>query len=269
MSQSADDYKQAAQMLPLEYLGSLFSASGVDEAAVKAIHIKALFEDNKTMLGQAGGSIDGLQLRSGQALAKHFQDMAKRGTAHQKSNTDTLTWLVMLDNHISWLDKQIDNSEKDFAATDGEEWREKLALKILDKDAIPERKDGETMEAYRERLEQSLIDEMLDDEGNIKPEYKDDPEYGKYAEWAEWKFDRREAKALKAETSRPGISEAEKTTKITEFTKTASSERMYEARLQLKSDEKANDQLSEARNESVDQEVSTVSASSADNSFLG
>ena len=96
-------------------------------------------------------------------------------------------FLITLNNlhdQIAALGRDVDDAEKGFAERYGEAWREDLALKIVDKDLIPQRMDGESLEDYRERVEDVLMDELLDENGNIKPEYKDHPEYGEFAEWA-------------------------------------------------------------------------------------
>lgn len=65
--------------------------------------------------------------------------------------------------------------EEQFQKTDGDAQREKLALKILDEDEIPQRREGESMEACRERLEVRLIDEVLNEDGSIKDAHLQNP----------------------------------------------------------------------------------------------
>jgi len=90
--------------------------------------------------------------------------------------------------YIKQLQGSIDKLETSFQARDGDEWREKLALKILDPDDIPQRRNDESIEAYRERLEPILIKRMLNADGSIKKEYQDGP-LSDYAQWAQKKFD--------------------------------------------------------------------------------
>ncbi|WP_143742955.1 hypothetical protein [Maricaulis sp. W15] len=48
------------------------------------------------------------------------------------------------------------------------------------------------MEDYRARLEDELIERMIDPEtGQIRPEYANDPELSQYAEWAQARYDAR------------------------------------------------------------------------------
>ena len=100
-------------------------------------------------------------------------------------------FLITLNNlhdQIAALGRDVDDAEKGFAERYGEAWREDLALKIVDKDLIPQRMDGESFEDYRERVEDVLMDELLDAKGEIKPEYKDHPEYSEFAIWAQDRY---------------------------------------------------------------------------------
>ena len=64
---------------------------------------------------------------------------------------------------------------------------------------IPQQESGENIEAYRKRLEKHLINEMLNRDGTIKGQYKNDPKYGDYAEWAQKQYHLNNAKAIVAE----------------------------------------------------------------------
>ena len=267
MSRTEQGYRDAAKALPKNFLGGSFGESETDELAVNAVHKLALFKENAELLGLQGGSVESVQ-RRGKALAKHSDEVRKRESEKAKSSGDDIVFLDLLDNQIRWLDGQIGDREREFAAEFGEEWREVLALKILDEDAIPERREGESMAEYRERLEQALIDEMLDENGNIKPEYKDHPEYGRYAEWAQWKYDRREAKTLKAEVSEPGLSDAEKLEKIDNYKETASYGRILEARPEFEEGSAERQALKEGADRKADEEITKVSAASGDDAFL-
>ena len=56
---------------------------------------------------------------------------------------------------------------------------------------------GESMEDYRERLEPVLMAELLDENGEIKDKYKNDPEMSEWAEWAKAQYDKNDAVAKK------------------------------------------------------------------------
>ncbi|MEP3051791.1 MAG: hypothetical protein ABJP48_03505 [Erythrobacter sp.] len=86
------------------------------------------------------------------------------------------------------LAQQIAALESAFEAEMGDAWREQITNKVMDPDTIPQRREGEAMQAYRERLEVVLIATMIDPAtGNIRPEYanNDGPDIQRYAEWAQ------------------------------------------------------------------------------------
>jgi len=87
--------------------------------------------------------------------------------------------------HIEQLQRDIDELEACFRERDGGEWREKLALKILDADDVPQRRSDESIDDYRERLEPILIKQMLNRDGSIKARYLKDAELRDYAQWAQ------------------------------------------------------------------------------------
>ncbi|MEL6709051.1 MAG: hypothetical protein AAFP79_12285 [Pseudomonadota bacterium] len=84
------------------------------------------------------------------------------------------------------LGKQIAAMEHAFEAEMGDAWREQIANKVMDADDIPQRREGESMKDYRDRLKIVLITMMVDPEtGEIKPEFTDNPETARYSEWAQ------------------------------------------------------------------------------------
>jgi len=121
--------------------------------------------------------------------AKKRDAIAKKNAAAQSATADTQILLSMMDDRIAELETEIQGHEDDFEAQYGDAWREMFANRILDPDDIPQRMDGESMEDYRARLEPVLMDELLDEEGEIKARYKDDPEMSKWAEWAKAQHD--------------------------------------------------------------------------------
>ena len=143
-------------------------------------------KDNSLLLGLAAGNVAGVNPKLA-ALAKQNHEAEKRLRDQQKQASDIIAYLL---NHIQKLDEKIREMEKGFEAQYGDAWREIMANEVLDPDLIPQRKEGESLEIYRERVEDRLIDQMLNDDGTIKSEYKDHPRYGKWAEWAETEFER-------------------------------------------------------------------------------
>ena len=143
--------------------------------------------ENKILLGQQSGSIGGLQERAGIAQVREQQREKDR-----QSREETSRYVEM----IAQLRSDLADMEERFRARDGDAWRENLALKILEPDEFPQRREGESIEAYRERLEKNLIEDMLNPDGSIKEEYKNHHEYSDYAQWAQKKFHYNRARGL-------------------------------------------------------------------------
>jgi len=143
-------------------------------------------DENRILLGQKSGSISGLQERSG--IAETLSGSKQQQEKADKKLSDFLEAINNIQDYIKRLNADIASMEQDFKHRDGDAWREKLALKILDEDDIPQRREGESMTEYRERLEPLLIAEMLNTDGSIKSEYKNHPELGDYAEWAQKQY---------------------------------------------------------------------------------
>jgi len=122
-----------------------------------------------------------------------------------------------IDRDIAALNDRIADAEDRFVQDYGESWREDLAHEILDE--IPERQEGETLAAYRERLEKDLIEEMLDENGNIKDEYRghDDARMRDYARWAKDSYDRDRAIAARDVLRDPNASEAERQAVLSKY----------------------------------------------------
>jgi len=144
--------------------------------------------ENTILLGQQeAGSLAGVQERSATASKPH-SDKNQKQASKEKKFSDLLHTLQIIQDYIDRLAKSIEQMEDTFRQRDGEEWREKLALRVLGEDDIPQQESGETIQAYRERLEKHLINEMLNSDGTIKSKYKDHPQYADYAEWAQKQY---------------------------------------------------------------------------------
>jgi len=162
--------------------------------------------ENTVLLGQQeGGSIAGLQERSGAASKTNSSDNQKQD-AKDKKLSEFLQTIQTIQNYMDRLAKSIEKMEDNFRQRDGDAWREKLALEILGEDDIPQQEPGEDITTYRERLEKHLINEMLNSDGTIKDKYKNDPKYGDYAEWAQKQYHLNNAKALVTELDDNGTS---------------------------------------------------------------
>ncbi len=155
--------------------------------------------ENTILLGQQeGGSISGVQERSATASQSNSSDNQNQETKDKKLS-EFLHTVQVIQDYIDRLAKTIDQMEDVFRQRDGDAWREKLALRILGEDDIPQQESGETIQAYRERLEKHLINEMLNPDGTIKDKYKNDPRHADYAEWAQKQYHLKNAKALVTE----------------------------------------------------------------------
>lgn len=197
------------------------------------------------------------------ALAAQVQaSETKRAT----DNHMFLITLSQLKDAIERMEAQADEMEKGFEEKYGDSWREDLALEILDEDEIPQRMDGESLEDYRERVEQALIDEMIDENGNIKPEYRDHPKYGDRAEWAKTRWDIRqaeiEAQQLEATYNDPAATDAERT---------AARESASQAAVRLAKHNASDEDVAAEMDAEMDKRLDEVSATkdeAVENSFL-
>ena len=165
---------------PIETLANVFSvAHGQAEQ----------FVQNSLLQQVWAGIIDPSQLSIRVNGADASILAAQVEAAKAKQSTDTHRFLMMLDQ----LDQQIADLEAGFEERHGDAWREELALMVLDEDEMPQREEGESLEDYRERLEEAITDKMIDPEtGKVRPEYTNDPRYEEYIEWAEREHARRE-----------------------------------------------------------------------------
>ncbi|MCD1624330.1 hypothetical protein [Citromicrobium bathyomarinum] len=93
----------------------------------------------------------------------------------EKAAEDT-RFIMLLDQargYSVWLGKEIGKIDDQFEAKYGDAWRETLANKFLDPDEIPERREGESMKDYRERVEDAIEDKLIDPAtGKLRPEYR-------------------------------------------------------------------------------------------------
>ncbi len=121
------------------------------------------------------------------------RDRARKRDAHHNTNM----MVAMLNDAQALSDRlgrDIAEMEEGFEAKYGDAWREVIANDVFGADEVPQRRDGESMADYRERLEDELVAKMIDPEtGEIRPEYADDPRYAEYAKWAKAQFDKSNA----------------------------------------------------------------------------
>lgn len=123
-------------------------------------------------------SLSGIAAGSNSTLA----DKEKREKDEKRRLEDAL-YRMLLDAR-EWseqLGREIDDMEAGFASQYGDAWREHMATSLLDPEVM-QRREGESVAEYRQRLEVELTKTLLNEDGSIKDEYKSGP----YAEWAIW-----------------------------------------------------------------------------------
>lgn len=154
--------------------------------------------EHAILYGQLGGSIAGM-IELG-PVASRIQSRQDEERRIEERRTAQFVQLVdQMRASIERMEADVKRLVASFEKRDGDAWREKLALNILGADEIPQQASGESITAYRKRLEQHLINEMLNPDGTIKDKYKNDPKYGDYAEWAQTQFHLNSAKAAVVE----------------------------------------------------------------------
>ncbi|MEP2987376.1 MAG: hypothetical protein ABJN65_11965 [Parasphingorhabdus sp.] len=128
------------------------------------------------------------------------------------------------------LGQEIAQIEAQFEAEMGDAWREIAANDVLDPDSA-QRRDGESMDQYRARLEAMLVAEMIDANGNIKPEYADSP----YARWAQAQYEKAEWDGKIERRTDPNISVAEALAIDTEIVQNGSFNQIRQSQAELAS----------------------------------
>ncbi|SEP93048.1 hypothetical protein [Nitrosomonas ureae] len=169
-----------------------------DEDFNRLRHKEFIEKENHILQGQISGSVAGVIERASIASNNKSQQDERRKTKEQET-AQFIRLVEQIRASIERMEADIKILKASFEKRDGDAWREKLALRILEADAIPQQKDGEKIEAYRKRLERHLINEMLNPDGTIKDKYKNDPRHGDYAEWAQKQFHLNNAKVAVAE----------------------------------------------------------------------
>lgn len=218
------------------------------------LHKKFIEEEHHVFNGLVGGSVTNVIDRG--SVASNSQS---KYDDKQKDEQRRAARFVELAEQIRLSIEQIETDiralEELFKKRDGEEWRENLALKILDADDIPQQEPGEDINAYRKRLEQHLIYEMLNPDGTIKDKYKNDPKYSDYAEWAQKQYHLNNAKAIAAELDDNTTSPQRREQILDEMEKRSNAEEM------MLTDREANnmDTQSSVRNSRDNQRDETLS----------
>lgn len=156
------------------------------------------------------------RISTGGGAAKEALDQRTQQEKKDRENAERRVLLAMLANDADALADQFardaEQHETYFRNKFGDAWAETLANKILDPDEFPEMQPGESIDDYRERVEQALIDEMIDpDTGQIKDEFRDhpDPDVARAAQWAQSRFKESEARGYARTLRDPNASPEE------------------------------------------------------------
>ena len=137
-------------------------------------HFESLWGNAEALSGVSEGISD----VAVESAAKHTMERQRENNgvavdiAIDAANEVTRQNLECMQARSAQLGRDIAEMEDGFEAQYGDAWREIFANQILDPDQA-RRRDGETMQQYRARLEMLFDAEMLDSNGNIKPEYAD------------------------------------------------------------------------------------------------
>ncbi len=223
--------------------------------------------ENTILLGQQGDSIAGEQERSATANKSNSTDNQKQEAKDKKLSEFLHAYQIMQD-YIDRLAKSIEQLENAFRQRDGEEWREKLALKILSEDDIPQQEPGETIQAYRERLEILLINEMLNVNGSIKGEYKNHPELADYAQWAQKQYHLNSARTAVNELENPNTSLERRNEIFDEFKKRSDIEELTYADHEATTQSTTQSQIKDIVDTGRTQKHDNVQSSDTKNDFL-
>lgn len=160
-------------------------------------HLEFIEKENQLLQGQISGSVAGV-IERGSVVSNNQSKQEEKRKTEERQTVQFVRLIEQIRASLERMEADVKALKVLFEKRDGDAWREKLALRILEADAIPQQKDGENIEAYRKRLERHLINEMLNTNGTIKDKYKEHPEYGDYAEWAQKQFHLNSAKAIVA-----------------------------------------------------------------------
>ncbi len=158
------------------------------------------FTEKETYIqqGQLSNAVSGVMER-GSVFSNNSSRQAQERKAKERRTAQFVKLVDQVRANIEQMKARIKALEDSFQKRDGDAWREKLALKVLGEDDIPQQEPGEDISAYRKRLETQLINEMLNADGSIKSKYKNHSELGDYAEWAQKQFHLNNARAIATE----------------------------------------------------------------------
>ena len=189
-----------------------FTLKSDDQSPEKVALARRQEREKETDLNFARGGLSAKvgRIATGDGAARQIAGEAQSAEEKErKERTDRQLLLISLDEARAFADQRgadADRYERGFEAEFGDAWREEIANRVMDPDEIPERQPGESMEDYRARLEDELIERMIDPEtGAIRPEYANNPEFSDYAQWALARHEEREARTYIEQRSDPNL----------------------------------------------------------------
>ncbi len=235
-------------------LTDAFSASVGDSAAHERLSLML----NQSLDTESKAPI---QLSGSQQTArdgKYSETQKQRRAERTRMTLDILAQAERLSQRLA---DQIADLEQNFAAQYGDAWREEIANRIMEPDTIPQRRAGESIEEYRERLEPALIATMIDPAtGRARSKYINDPETRRYAEWAEAQYQKREVDAYIERRNDPALSDAEREALDREFADSRTGSEAMIAEDHVDASGQDTQYLREAIDQERDQQASTASA---------
>ena len=236
------------------------------------------FNFGKTMWDAAYGNVDGGSISGvGEGVAdiaiegkmkleekrRKEDDPAKDADLIVQAGKDSRKALARMQARSAELSREIADWENQFEEQLGDAWRETIANEILDPDQIPERRDGESMDAYRARLEAILVAEMIDANGNIKPEYADSP----YARWAQAEYEKHEVDGWIDRRTDPRTSQTEAAQMDREVAKNGTFNLVQQTDIELVSRGTQSDTLASGTDnhrDDVDERVASTASQASD-----
>lgn len=175
-----------------EFTSHGFTATAIVSAAgarPDVLHARLMGEqfriqDNETLLGIASESIAGVMARGGAGFVTSQKQQQERADRRAKEHNDTAFFLTLLNNgeldsYIAgeivdgMSDAEVTSLVADIEAETGQSF-EDYAQGILGDD-MPDRMPWESNIDYQRRVTEDIIEEILDERGQIKPGYANDP----------------------------------------------------------------------------------------------
>lgn len=271
-------YKAAADMTGARVAAGAFGAASEDpalelpkpvtDAYAKVFELGAgRGQDNRDAL--AVGALMGHETASvnlGNAAANAIAEAKAQAEEKAKKEHEDRMFQILLDRARALseeLGRKIKDHEEAFARNHGDAWREKFANELLEPDLVPQRKDGESLHDYRARVEKALVDELLDEQGNIKDKYKNDPRYADLAIWAKSKFDKHYVDQKIERMTDPSLPEEVRQKEAKELAEKGTLQQHASAYVTLHDKGLVNQQLERGTDKKIDESLSKTKITAA------